>query len=99
MYLEFVLVEKGIGIFYYWFYESDVVCDVVMEILFLLEFSYFLLVKLYLLGEVLGLDSEKVCFLVVLNVRCLLVILSGTICIFYDKFFRGVCLVNVIYNV
>lgn len=89
MYLEFLFVEKGIGIFYYWLYESDVACDIVMEILFFEEFIYLFLVKSYLLGEVLGLDCEEVCFLALFNVRCLFVILSGKICIFYDKFFRG----------
>ena len=99
MHSEFVLVEKGTGILYHWPYESDVACDVAMEISSSLEPSYFPLAKPHPLGEALGLDSEKVCLLAASNVRCSLVTSSGKICTFYDKLLRGVCSVNVIHNV
>ncbi|XP_022781948.1 uncharacterized protein LOC111322968 [Stylophora pistillata] len=88
MHSEFVLVEKGTGILYHWPYESDVACDVAMEISSSLEPSYFPLAKPHPLGEALGLDSEEVCLLASSNVRCSLVTSSGKICTFYDKLLR-----------
>ena len=94
MHSDFVLVEKGTGILYHWPYESDIACDVAMEISSSHEPSYLPLAKPHPLGEGLGLDCEEVCLLASSNVRCSLVTSSGKICTFYDKLLRGEYSIN-----
>lgn len=89
MHSEFLLVEKGTGILYHWPYESDVACDIAMEISSSEEPTYLPLAKPHPLGEALGLDCEEVCLLASSSVRCSLVTSSGKICTFYDKLLRG----------
>lgn len=89
MHSEFLLVEKGTGILYHWPYQSDVACDIAMEISPSQEPTYLPLAKPHPLGEALGLDSEEVCLVSSSGVRCSLVTSSGKICTFYDKLLRG----------